>query len=181
MSVTNWGFQAGVSEILHSDDDFIKERKEFVSPTLSPLLGKFGQLMFWTSFWKFGEIGKRWGMKWECGSKEAAALLRILYLIGGPTIPHHALVTGIYLTIPHLKKIHHQDGFHWTGSFIQGPPPIWNCRAGLSYSFQMKLMFSLGVVHKIFHGCSFIYLIFFSGLLKGLVLRVASVFISVQP
>ena len=45
--------------------------------------------MFWTSFWKFGEIGKRWGMKWECGSKEAAALLRILYLIVGPIIPHH--------------------------------------------------------------------------------------------
>ena len=38
MSVTNWGFLAGVSEILHSDDDFIKERKNFVFPTLSPLL-----------------------------------------------------------------------------------------------------------------------------------------------
>ena len=27
-------------------------------------------------------------MKWECGSKETAALLRILYLIVRPTIPH---------------------------------------------------------------------------------------------
>ena len=66
-----------------------------------PCLENLGSWCFGPVSRSLGKIGKRWGMKWECGSKEAAALLRILYLIVGPTIPHHC-TSNLDHTSPYL-------------------------------------------------------------------------------
>ena len=68
-------------------DDHMTERslsKRFCFPDvpLSPSLGKFGQLMFWNSFWEFEGNWKEIGNEMTVQtSKEAKPLLRILYLI----------------------------------------------------------------------------------------------------